>query len=116
MEAIVNDPENKILTPEGAMEIVGKSVLTYISVLAPEKIVIYSVLTPDMDHLREYLRQYVAEEYIPELVHVRHLKEYMIPGAMIHALEVLQNDPDQYGTSDFVRILKEVQKTVKQEE
>lgn len=114
INAVVENGEQKIMTPEGALEIVGKSLLGYIAILAPEKIVIYSELTPDMQALYDYLKQYTAEEYIPELIHVTHLKEYMIPGAMIHALEILEKDPDSFagpGTKEqnslFVQLLME---------
>ena len=115
-EAVVRRSEQKIQTPEGAMEIVGKALLAYIAVIAPEKIVVYSELTPDMEAMREWLGKYVADEYIPELIHVTHLKEFMLAGAMIHALEILGRDPSMYieegaaseNGAKFARILKEV--------
>ena len=115
-EAVVRRSEQKIQTPEGAMEIVGKALLAYIAVLAPEKIVIYSELTPDMEAMREWLGKYVSDEYIPELIHVVHLKEFMLAGAMIHALEILGKDPSSYidnrpgheKSAEFARLLKEV--------
>ncbi len=92
--AFIEDADNKINDPRGALEIVMKNLLVFIMTVAPEKIVVYSTLTPNMDELRAALSMYVSEEYIPELIHVDQLKTYMLPGAMIHCLEVIQNDPD----------------------
>ena len=96
INASVENADEKIMTPEGAMEIVGKAVLAYSSLLAPEKVVIYSDLTPDMEALKEYVTQFWTDEYIPELIHVDSLKEYMLTGAMIHALELLNKDEKTY--------------------
>jgi len=94
VNACVENPEEKIKTPEGALEIVGKCVLAYISVIAPKNVIVYSEMTPDMDVLREWLLQYVDEKYIPELRHVYRLKKYMLPGVMLHCLWVLENMKD----------------------
>ena len=98
IKAVVENADDRIMSPEGAMEIVGKSVLAYATLLAPEKVVIYSDLTPDMQALREYVAQFWTDEYIPELIHVNSLKEYMLTGAMIHALELLNKDEKSYRT------------------
>lgn len=90
----IDDADKKIFTPGGALEIVVKNLLVFIMSVAPEKIVVFSTLTPNMDEIRAALAMYVSEEYIPELIHVDGLKEYMLPGAMIHCLEVIKSDPD----------------------
>lgn len=92
--AFIEDAERKINTPGGALEIVMKNLLVFIMTVAPEKIVVYSMMTPNMEELRAAIRIHVADEYIPELIHVRRLKTYMLAGAMIHCLEVIQNDPE----------------------
>ena len=68
--------------------------LGYITSLAPEKIIVYSVLTPDMNALRHELEKYTAPEYIPELIHADILKTYMMPGALIYALDVFERRKD----------------------
>ena len=97
--AMVEEPEKKIFDPAGALEIVSKQILAFIASSAPEKIVLYSELTPDTDEIREYLSQYIEETYIPEIIWTDRLKTYILPGAMIHALDVLKRleiDPDYY--------------------
>ena len=101
--AMVEDPEIKIHDPEGALEIISKQVLAFITTIAPEKIVLYSELTPDTGEIREYLKNYVEEKYIPELIWTDRLKTFILPGAMIHALDVLKRleiDPDYYKRLD----------------
>lgn len=89
IEADVSDPEAKALTPEGAMEIVCRGLLAYICTMAPEKIVLYSDLTPNTDEIRNHLAAYIDPEYIPEIEHVYSLKSYMMPGVMQRCLEVM---------------------------
>lgn len=88
------DGESLIRTPEGALKMITAGLLAYISVLAPEKIILYSVLTPDMDAIRRELEKYIDPEYIPELIHVEMLKTYMMPGALIYALDVFERRKD----------------------
>ena len=68
VSAFIEDADDKIFTPEGALEIVMKNLLIYIMTLAPKKIVLFSVLTPDMNKLRAALNMHVADDYIPELI------------------------------------------------
>ena len=85
----VADAEKKIMTPEGAMEVVCAGLLSYICTVAPQKIVLYSDLTPNTEEIREYLGRYVDPGYIPEIEHVDRLKTYMMPGTMQRCLQVI---------------------------
>lgn len=96
-------PDEKIMTPEGAMEFVCAGLAMYISTTAPDTIILYSELTPNEKEIREYLSDIIKEEYIPEIRHVRRLKKYMLPGAMIHCLDVLAEEPE------WIRELKETE-------
>ena len=101
--AMTEHPETAIFDPLGALEIVSKQLLALITVAAPEKIVLYSELTPEPQEIRKYLSDYIAEEYIPEIIWTDSLKRYLLPGAMIHALEVLRRlgrDPEYYKKLD----------------
>ncbi len=106
IDAFVQDPEKKIMDPEGAMEIVCAGLLPCISFLAPERIVLYSVLTPDPEEIRRYLSRYVDPAYIPEIEHVDHLKTYMLPGIMKRCLEVL-NERSEWIRSVYQNASKE---------
>ena len=69
--------------------------LAYIATIAPEKIVIYSSLTPDTEELRKELSRHVDSAYVPELIHVRRIKRYMMIGMMIRCLQYLKAYPDK---------------------
>lgn len=97
-KAFVENADEKMLTPEGAVEVVGTGLLAYIATIAPEKIAVFSEMTPDMSELRSYLSRYVAEDFIPELVSVGSLKNLMLPGAMIHALDVFDTRTEWVNT------------------
>lgn len=97
--AMTEHAETAIFDPQGALEIVSKQLLALITIAAPEKIVLYSELTPETEEIRKYLSGYIPEEYIPEIIWTDSLKSYLLPGAMIHALEVLRRlrqDPEYY--------------------
>ena len=81
-------------TPEGTLQIVTAALLSYISTIAPEKIVYYSEMNPDPQEVREELSKYIDQAYIPELIHVNRLKRYQLPGTMIRCLEVMKFDEE----------------------
>lgn len=84
------DADAKTSSPEGMMEIVSNNIIALMGTIAPDKIVIYSEMTPDMEALRELIAKREDPVYIPELVHVTHLKRYMMPGTMIRCLELIK--------------------------
>ena len=94
VKQIVDQAVEKSLTPEGAMEVVTKGLLAFITTMAPEKIILYSELTPNVDEIQEELAKALQKEFLPEIEHVSRLKTYMLPGAMIHALDVFHEMPE----------------------
>lgn len=101
--AMVEKPEIRINDPAGALEIVSKELLAFITAAAPEKIVLYSELTPDVSEIRREIGKYIDEDYIPEIIWTDRLKTFILPGAMIHALDVLRRlelDPEYYKRLD----------------
>ncbi len=91
---VVENAIEKSLTPEGAMEVVTTGLLAFITTMAPEKIVLYSELTPNVNEIKAELAKALQEDFLPEIEHVDRLKTYMLPGAMIHALDVFAEMPD----------------------
>lgn len=87
----VRDFDRKPFTPEGVLELVTTGLLAYISTIAPKKIVLYSKLTPNPQEIHDALRAKISDQYIPEIVHTPGVKRYILPGAMVHCLEVLEN-------------------------
>jgi hypothetical protein len=54
--------------------------------IAPEVILIRSELTPDMNEIREELKKYMDEENIPDLIHVRDIREYALLGTLLYGM------------------------------
>lgn len=90
----LNDP---LYDPAEVLETVLYQCLAYISIIAPEKIVIFSDLTPDMEELRNAIAKYIDPLCIPELIHVHRIKRYMMIGMMIRCLQYLKAYPDKIG-------------------
>ena len=92
--AVFPEEDQIILTPEGTLKLVSVSFLAFISILAPDKIVYYSELTPNPKEIRSEIAKYMDPLYISELIPVRRLKRYQLPGTMIRCLEVMKYDRD----------------------
>lgn len=86
---IMSNGDKNILnkTPEGAIELAAKQVGSIISLLDPEAIFIGCVLIPDMKELRCELEKYINTEYIPELVKIERMQEYIVLGQFILCLQ-----------------------------
>ena len=87
----VEDAERKSETPEGCVEIIATALYAYMCTIAPERLVVYSELLPDIDEVREELKKLLPEEYIPDIVRVLSLKEYMLNGIMMRCMRALQS-------------------------
>ncbi|MCR5794452.1 MAG: ROK family protein [Solobacterium sp.] len=88
------DPQELMLTPEGTLEVVTKYLLSIICTFDPEQIVIYCDMVPDPGELKKSLTQYILEKYIPELVKVSSVYEYMFTGGMMECIEHRMEEKD----------------------
>lgn len=70
-------------TPEGMIELVSKIILSIISIISPEAIVLFCTLIPKTIELKKELERYIPKEYIPEIIKVNDLTEYCLLGNMI---------------------------------
>lgn len=70
-------------TPEGMIELVSKIILSIISVISPEAIILFCTLIPHTIELKKELERYIPKEYIPEIIKVYDLNEYCLLGNMI---------------------------------
>ena len=87
----VDDAAKKCETPEGCVEIIATALYAYLCTIAPERLVVYSELLADIDDVREELKKLLPEEYIPDMVRVLSLKEYMLNGIMMRCMRALQS-------------------------
>ena len=91
------DLKDPLYSPSDVLHAVLCQCLAYITTIAPEKIVIFSDLTPDMEELRSALEKFIDPLCIPELIHVHRIKRYMMIGMMIRCLQYLKAYPDKIG-------------------
>lgn len=78
------------MTPFGTNELISKIVLSIISVINPQVIVVKSDLVLDTEELREEVKKYIPEEYIPPIYKITDLKEYILLGNMVWCSQMLE--------------------------
>lgn len=67
-------------TERGALELVTKSLLPTISIIGPEAIAICSPLTPDMNEIKNSLKSFIPEEFLPKFYSIKEPSSYMLGG------------------------------------
>ena len=93
-----DDPAELLRTPEGTLEVVGKYLLSIITTFDPELIVLSCDMIYDISKLKDYLTEFIRPEFIPELVKVDDVIEYMFVGGMMTCVEYLTRS--QLGRSE----------------
>ncbi|MCF0114360.1 MAG: ROK family protein [Erysipelotrichaceae bacterium] len=78
-----NELEKNRFTTEGAAEIIAKELLPTICSLGPEAVYIRNKLTPDTEIIYKYLSYYMPKKYIPELIHVDNIEEFLFFGQLM---------------------------------
>lgn len=76
-------------TAEGTIELLTQIMLSSMITIAPELIVICSVLLPSVNQLKDELKKYIPEEYIPEIRQIDYLQDYSFIGSLIVAIREL---------------------------
>lgn len=71
-------------------QIVAKAILTNISILDPEVVVIRCDMLPDMEEVHEELRKYLPDSRIPHLVHIEDFNEYVLMGQEALCIDYLK--------------------------
>lgn len=73
-------------TPEGTLEIVVKQVLSIISIISPEEIIIYSDLIFDCQDVENEIKKSISRFHLkkyPHFIKIENLSEYILLGTMI---------------------------------
>lgn len=70
-------------TPEGALEAMTKTITAIIGFIDPQRIVICCFMITSIEELKKEVAKYIPEEYIPELVLIDYLQEYMLLGTLL---------------------------------
>ena len=74
---------NVYKTPEDIIKIVKYISLSIISVIGPEAIVIFCSLLPNIEDLENELKTVLPQEYIPRLIKIDDIQEYIFLGQTI---------------------------------
>lgn len=74
-------------TPEGALELVSKTIAALSSVIGPQAIILSCTLIPDINELQKMLAQYIPENYLPQIVKIENIQEYILLGQLILCLQ-----------------------------
>lgn len=82
--------ERDDITIEEIKDSLISSLVSNICTIDPEVILVRSVLTPDMDEIREELKKYIEEDHIPDLIYVDDISEYAYLGTMLYGLHALK--------------------------
>lgn len=70
-------------TPQGALEALTKTICGMIGFLDPELIVICCVMITDKAELKREVEKYIPKEYIPKIILIDYLQEYMLLGTLL---------------------------------
>lgn len=83
------DASSLYLTPEGNLTQTAKTIASMICLLGPELLLLSSRFIVRTDELIREIENYVPRKYIPEIVHIDSVKDYMLLGQMIFCAEAL---------------------------
>jgi predicted NBD/HSP70 family sugar kinase len=98
------DPDELLKTPEGTLEIVAKYLISLTATFDPEVIVIYCDMVYDLAMLREEIAKVVQEEYIPKLIKVDDVIEYMFVGGMMLCVQELSRQRMKHVKADILNV------------
>ena len=80
------------MTPEGTLSWAAQTIASIISILGPELILLSCRLIVQIDGLIKELEKYVPGKYIPEIIQIDSVKEYMLLGLMILCTEAIEEN------------------------
>ena len=74
------EAQERLTTIDGMIDVVDKTIRSLISIIDPEIIVLYCSMIPDLDKLRDKLKENIPEQFIPEIVKIDQLQDYILLG------------------------------------
>lgn len=82
---VMDDQQRR--TPQGAIQYTASILVCIISVLGPEAIILFTPFICDTQDLIKEMTKFIPVEYIPPLIPVKDLKEYILLGQMIKCIQ-----------------------------
>lgn len=97
MKSVVSPEDwalNFIADFDKVLESISFEIRAGIAIVDPDLICVRSPLTPDLEKIKDKLKEYIPAEYLPEFVYLRaeELAEYVLLGQMILSLESLEKN------------------------
>lgn len=80
---------NKANTPEKMEELVKRIILSIISIIGPQAVALYCTLIPDINEIIEKIKEEIPTRYIPEIIKVDNIQDYIFIGQTIICQEYL---------------------------
>lgn len=99
------DPAELLRTPEGTLEVVAKYLLSIIANFDPEQIILNCDMIYDLEKLKDLLAEYMQREFIPDLIKVDDVLEYMFVGGMMLCVQYLSHHRLRQTQEDYRRHL-----------
>ena len=76
-------------TPEGMIELVAKTILSIISIIGPDAIILCCTLIPHIHDLKKEISRYIPDKFIPDIIKIDDIQEYILIGQMIICVQSL---------------------------
>lgn len=70
----------------------SKTMASLISLLGPDMLLLYCRLIVETDELIKQIEKYVPKRYIPEIIRLDDVKDYMLLGQMILCTEAAEKE------------------------
>lgn len=86
-----NNRSSLCLTPEGTLAWVAQSIASIICILGPDALLLSCRLIVQTDELIREIGKYVPTKYIPQIIQLDEVKDYMLLGQMILCTEELES-------------------------
>lgn len=74
-------------TPEGALEVLSKTIASITSVLDPQCIVFFCFLIIDLEDVKQEVQEYIPKKYLPNIIQIYYLEEYMLLGTLMLCID-----------------------------
>ena len=86
--------ENNIVDPVKVLDAISFEIRAGIAIVDPQLICVRSELTPDLEKIKDKVKEYIPAEYLPAFVYLRdeEIAEYILLGQMILSLESLEKN------------------------
>lgn len=74
-------------TPEGTIELVAKTILSSMCILDPQAVILFSDLITDVNELKNEISQIISKTFVPEIIKVNNVLEYILLGQMVLCIQ-----------------------------